>query len=208
MSIILEGEITNKLITGTNGEFSVGNFVTDIGKFKIRSTLLDQFDEGEYQARVVCNKIDLNSYMARRSGIVITEMELCIDHLEILDAEVKTITEEPIEPDASVADDEAKVKVTKAAIIPSRQGVKAIPLPSDKPDSSRPVESNAARLAPTEGTTPDDVPPEILFGHIWPLGKKVELDTTTPRPQFIKQKKHLNDLGYVFDSLTQTWSLI
>ncbi len=53
MSIILEGEITNKLITGTNGEFSVGNFVTDIGKFKIRSTLLDQFDEGEYHEAMI-----------------------------------------------------------------------------------------------------------------------------------------------------------
>jgi len=207
MSIILEGEITNKLITGTNGEFSVGNFVTDIGKFKIRSTLLDQFDEGEYQARVVCNKIDLNSYMARRSGIVITEMELSIDHLEILDAEVKTITDEPIEPDASVSDDEAKVTVTKAAIIPTRQGVQAIPLSTDKQDISKPVESKATTQTPTENTTSDDVSPETLFGHLWPLGTKVELDTTTPRPQFIKQKKHLSDQGYVFDSMTQTWSL-
>lgn len=202
MSIILEGEITNKLITGTNGEFSAGNFVTDIGKFKIRFTLLDQFDEGKYQARVVCNKIDLNSYMARRSGIVITEMELSIDHLEILDAEVKTITEDPIEPDASVSDDE--VKVTKAAIIPTRQGVQAIPLPTGKQESLKQANSETTKQAPTENTTSDDVSPEILFGHLWPLGKKVELDTTTPRPQFIKQKKHLSDHGYVFDSMTQT----
>jgi hypothetical protein len=48
LSIMLEGETTNMLITGTNGEFSVGNFVTDIGKLKIHSTLMDQFDTGEY----------------------------------------------------------------------------------------------------------------------------------------------------------------
>jgi hypothetical protein len=68
-SIILEGQISNKVIAGARGDFSVGSFNTGIGQFKIKDKLLDQFEEGDYQVRVSVTKLSLNTYVVNRTGI-------------------------------------------------------------------------------------------------------------------------------------------
>ena len=42
-----------------NGAFCVADLSTDIGEFKVKDPLLDQFDEGEYQATVWISEIYL-----------------------------------------------------------------------------------------------------------------------------------------------------
>jgi hypothetical protein len=186
--IILEGNVINKVITGANGDFSVGNFTTDIGQFKIRSTLLDQFDEGEYRVRVSVNKIDLNSYMSKRNGIIITEMELDIDHLECIEGDVKPVIDAPIEPD-----------VTATTSSPEPKPEKTVASTHGEPGQPKP--KGARKPASSDG----DADLAELFGLLWPLGDVVKLDSTTPRPLFIRQKDHLKSAGYTFNGMDQTW---
>ncbi len=200
--IILEGHVTNKVIQGVNGDFSVGNFTTDIGQFKIRSQFQDQFDEGEYQIRVSVNKIGLNSYMSRRNGIIITEMELDIENLEMLDGEIMPIDAAPIEPDASVATEdrapeqapviENNDREVEKPTIDAQSGV-------DTSDQIEPV------TQPDQASQPVDADLVSLFGHLWPLGVEVKLDSTAVRSQFIKQKDYLKENGYQFNGKNQTW---
>ncbi len=186
--IILEGNVINKVITGANGDFSVGNFTTDIGQFKIRSTLLDQFDEGEYRVRVSVNKIDLNSYMSKRNGIIITEMELDIDHLECIEGDVKPVIDAPIEPDVTETPPPLESKPEKSA-------------KNTRDDRGERKPKDSSKPAPSDG----DAELAELFGLLWPLGDVVKLDSTMPRPLFIRQKDYLKSAGYTFNGLDQTW---
>jgi len=201
--IILEGNVTNKVIQGVNGDFSVGNFTTDIGQFKIRSQFLDQFDEGEYQVRVSVNKIGLNSYMSKRNGIIITEMELDIENLEMLDGEIMPIDAAPIEPDASVATEDRSSNQKPVIETKGREAARpTIEAQSgdEKLDQTRPI------IHPDQATQPvDDADLATLFGHLWPLGVEVKLDSTAVRSQFIKQKDFLKENGYQFNGKNQTW---
>jgi hypothetical protein len=45
----VNGTLTVKKIHGAKGAFSVGDLVTEVGTFKIKDALLDQFEEGRYQ---------------------------------------------------------------------------------------------------------------------------------------------------------------
>jgi len=196
MPIILEGNITNRIIQGANGDFSVGTFCCDLGKFKIKDPLLDQFDEGEYRVRVAVQHLDIKSYPSTRNGIIITEIVAEIDAIDVIDAEIRPVEVEAVEPDASVS------SVTQAAEAPEQ-----VQSPSNTPGESDKVSSiETPRKAASEAGESDNDDLEALFGHLWPLGRTVKLDTTIPRALFIQQKQALKDRGYRFDAKTQTWS--
>ncbi len=193
--IVLEGNITNKVINGVNGDFSVGNLKTEIGQFKIRSTLLDQYDEGEYRVRVAINHLDLNSYMSKTNGITITEIVADIDHIELIDGQTKAVNTEQIEPDASVDSSEDKpAKVDKPKTVKTTPKKSSVKKPTATHEKDVTTSEDASELAE-------------LFGHLWPLGSVVKLDSTLPRPLFIRQKDHLKSVGYRFDGTDQTWHL-
>jgi len=194
--IILEGNITNKVITGANGDFSVGNFNTEVGQFKIKSQLLDQFEEGDYQVQVSVVKLSLNTYVVKRSDITITEIVADIDAINVIDADIKSVTVESIEPDASV--DEIKAdKVVKTDHQKPKKANKGKTV----------LNTQKTKIPVTPGMEGDDEKqlPE-LFGHLWPLTENVKLDTTLPRTLIIKQKDYLYNQGYTFDLKTQIWS--
>ncbi len=200
--IILEGTITNKVIKGVNGEFSVGSFNSDLGKFKIKDQLLDQFEEGEYQVRVSIRHLDIKSYHSTRNGIIITEIVADIDTISVIDAEIKSVTAESIEPDASIPDISIDKKVQ------ATQSVKAT---DDKPAKSEAKGTIVLSNKKTKTTANVNEPlasssESELFGHLWPLTDAVKLDTTLPRSMIIQQKDYLYKSGYSFDLTTQTWS--
>lgn len=193
--IILEGNITNKVINGKNGDFSVGNFQTEIGQFKIRSQLLDQYDEGEYRVKVAISHLDLNSYMSKRNGITITEIEAHIDQLEMLDEDIKLVDQESIEPDVTV-EAEAEGKMDDKAVDKA---------PVKNTVSQKPAPKVVDLVATAPASNTDEL--KNLFGVLWPLSDIVKLDSTTPRTQFIMQKDYLKQNGYKFNGLDQTWHL-
>ena len=192
--IILEGNITNKVITGRNGDFSVGNLNTEIGQFKIRNQLLDQFDEGEYRVRVSIQHLDLNSYMLKRNGITITEIEAHIDHIEVIDADIKMVETESVEPDASIEPETTDKPPTDEK-------------PEDNTNSGKTdtVKRNPEDKQASASAESDQTDLKKLFGLLWPLGDVVQLDSTTPRNQFIRQKDYLKANGYKFHSPNQSW---
>jgi hypothetical protein len=193
--ILLDGTVTNKIINGVNGDFSVGTFQTEIGKFKIRSALLDQFEEGEYSVRAAINKFDLNSYQSKRNGIIITEIEAHVDTLELIDGDIKPVDQVSIEPDASL-EKESSVTKTITADAELKKSV--------KPASGKIVLSNKKAKSHAEPQIANKAELEKLFGHLWPLGNAVKLDTTLPRPIIIKQKSYLSGC-YDFNAKTQIW---
>ena len=193
--ILLDGTVTNKIINGVNGDFSVGTFQTEIGKFKIRSALLDQFEEGEYSVRAAVNKFDLNSYQSKRNGIIITEIEAHVDTLELIDGDIKPVNQVSIEPDASLEKESSATKTVTTDTDSKKP---------EKPASGKIVLSNKKAISKAEPQNSNKAELEKLFGHLWPLGNEVKLDTTLPRPMIIKQKSYLSGC-YDFDAKTQIW---
>ena len=202
-SIILEGQISNKVIAGARGDFSVGSFNTGIGRFKIKDKLLDQFEEGDYQVRVSVTKLSLNTYVVNRTGITITEIIAEIDAIDVIDAEIKPVETESIEPDASVPD--TSNQVPKAAPAKAEKSEQQSPAVPEKAAKGKIVLSNKKAKPDGDGDEKKLDPPE-LFGYLWPLGDTLQLDKSAPRPLIIQQKQYLVKIGYKFDARTQTWS--
>ena len=140
--------------------------------------------------------------MSRRNGIIITEMELDVENLEMLDGEIMPIDEAPIEPDASLSPEDETIRKQKGE-------------PADREEPTTTIEAKPGedKLVHTgKGEQPDSVTPSnadadlvTLFGHLWPLGTEVKLDSTAVRSQFIRQKDYLKDNGYQFNGKNQTW---
>ena len=68
----VNGTLTVKKIHGAKGAFSVGDLVTEVGTFKIKDALLDQFEEGRYQGTFAISSIYLSSYIWRGKSMTDT----------------------------------------------------------------------------------------------------------------------------------------
>ena len=80
-----------------NGTFCVADLSTDIGEFKVKDPLLDQFDEGEYQATVWISEIYLAQYVAFGKGV--TEIRARLHDLQVQAQGALRRAEEQVEPD-------------------------------------------------------------------------------------------------------------
>lgn len=194
MSKLFEGSIAVKVINGRNGDFTVGTFETDLGVFKIRDPLLDQFEEGEYRVKAVINKLSINSYLAKQSGILITNIEADISSIDVLEEKKTPVQEDRIEPDVTVED---------------KSGVKeADKKPKSEPKKGKIVLGKKKKPEPVKQEGSKDEGNELadLFGHLWPLDATVSLDMAAPRQLIVKQVSELKKLGYKFDASKQRWN--
>ena len=64
MSITIEGSLRIKRIHGANGPFCVGDLSSEIGEFRVKDSVLDQFEEGVYSGRFAVSRIFPWSYSA------------------------------------------------------------------------------------------------------------------------------------------------
>jgi hypothetical protein len=126
--------------------------------------------------------------MSKRNGIIITEMELDIDHLECIEGYVKPVIDAPIEPDVTETPPPLESKPETSA-------------KNTRDDRGERKPKDSSKPAPSDG----DAELVELFGLLWPLGDVVKLDSTMPRPLFIRQKDYLKSAGYTFNGLDQTW---
>ena len=62
MPISLPGKLRIKRINGSNGSFCVGDLETEIGEFRVKDAVLDQFDEGVYTGQFWIQQIFPWSY--------------------------------------------------------------------------------------------------------------------------------------------------
>jgi hypothetical protein len=193
----INGTLTVKKINGAKGAFSVGDLVTDVGTFKVKDALLDQFEEGRYQGEFAISSIYLSSYIWR--GKAMTDIRANLVDVQL--DEVGMAAPEPSFPQSSTQDE---------------------PDPIEEEEAARPQAARSAEPA-TDTTvvvvTPSgqvDVDPALaalvkLFGA--ELGAKVwkregvKLDPTVDRGLFREQRDKLKELGYRFDPRVQAWAM-
>lgn len=186
MSITICGKLVVRQINGRRGQFSVGELITDIGSFKVKDQILDQFEQGEYKGNFVIERIFPDSYVY--FGRAVIEIRALVSEVfldEAQEGEVPDLPEhrEPDPVDQQAGSDESAQKV-----------------PAETLDAGA-----------TEQTDAADVDTDLalfgaeILGQIQG-GEPVKLDPTIERVQFRSQVRRLKEeLGYTFKAQHQTW---
>lgn len=206
MSVILEGQMTNKVINGANGDFSVGNLKTDVGLFKVRNEeLMKDLDEGEYQVKVVVCDFSINVYSSKRTGIAISEILADITALEVIDENKGPVEHRIVEPDASVEPVKTEAKAKVETPVEPKQKAKDKKPKAPIVLSNKKTAKNKVTLNDRVFDLDNDSEMSEVFGHLWPLDNAVKQDNTVNRVFLEVQRKYFDYKGYVLEFTTQTW---
>lgn len=216
MSLRIDGTLLVKKISSRNGPFCIGELHTDIGEFKVKDSIIDQFKEGRYAGKFWISQIYPHSYFA--FGKVIIEIRAKLADVQIDDeAALQKDSETAQEIDPAREETAVKPMAKPDPVAPLKPApVKAISLPQSKvstePPVAKPERASSTSQAPTEVATTDDAADLELFGEeLFELVKNkqtVKLDSTIDdRLKFRGQITRLRDFGYGFKSKTQSWEL-
>ncbi len=190
-----------------NGAFCVADLSTDIGEFKVKDPLLDQFEEGEYQATVWISEIYLSQYVAFGKGV--TEIRARLHDLQV-NAQGALRSHEQAEPDPM--DEQAPVRA--AVVAPSAETPTGLARSrsSDFSRFNKGKKDQATSVPPPRQeraqTEQDDLaslfdPEQLQAIH---NHEPVKLDATVERALLRRQAAELGQkLGYRFDAKQQTW---
>ncbi|GKS73301.1 DUF3275 family protein [Acidovorax sp. SUPP950] len=194
-----------KKMTGRNGDFCVADLQSDIGEFKVKDALLDQFDDGEYTGTVWISEIYLAQYISFGKGV--TEIRARLHDLQLDGARERPHDHEPLEPDpvdevaTAVAPAPAPIAVTAPAPEESRLGKLRERLATvgkkPAPPAPEPVEKR---------DDSDDREMAVLFGELWlsiEAREPVKLDPTVERSVLRAQSAAIRQLGYSLDPIKQ-----
>ena len=188
--IQLPGTLSIKHVHGSHGIFAVGDLVTDVGEFKIKDPLLDQFEEGKYQGRFLISKISPSSYFF--GGKAVIEVRAWLADIFLDQADEGPAEPTPVEPDP--VDEPVAVGL-------------AVQAPAES--SSAPSEPVALPPIELECVTDEEKHDyELLGAESYPLfaGRApIRLLPEVGREQFTRQRLRLKEVGYTFDPLTKTW---
>ena len=208
MSITIEGSLRIKRINGANGPFCVGDLNSEIGEFRVKDSVLDQFEEGVYAGRFTVSRIFPWSYSA--NGRMVLEVRAKLDDLQISDGSEQVIPESPQEPDpadepkaqsAGVAALEDPAPATATGTAAQTEATEA----TETADAeSEPAQQECAAPGPETGD-------EALFGEeLFALvaeREPVKLDPNIDdRRRFRQQRDRLkHGLDYGFIAEQQAW---
>lgn len=189
MSITIPGVLNVKSIQGRNGTFSVGDLRTEIGEFRIKDTLLDEFEPGQYTGRFVISQIFPQSYSWQ--GRVSIEVRAKLQEILLDNADVGSEpVVEPPEPDP--LDEEAGSPSPRQSRHSRKKAVPAAPLATDA--SPQPgTDSNTSLFDPEVQALVD-------------AGDMVKLDPAVDRNLFRRQRDQLKALGFTFNPASQSWT--
>lgn len=200
MTISFKGTmLVKKIRQGRNGPFCVADLLTEVGEFKAKDPLLDQFDEGEYRGTFWVSEFYLYQYVA--FGRAVTEMRVRLQDLQV-DAkrDLQHDQAESSEPDPA---DEPPVPTLQR-----RNAAQAAKPAANKLKTAG--SGSASKKKPTTSLTAED---HALFGdEIFALlqarERTIKLDPTIgDRIRFRNQAARMGTLGYAFRAQTQTWHL-
>ena len=187
-----------------NGAFSIADLTTEFGEFKVKDPLLEQFEEGEYEATVWISEIFLGTYVAY--GKTVTEIRARLHDLQVHTEDHKPAPSELIEPDP--IDEQEPVRLPK----PQPEPVQASKSSSDAAGGDRRWDQfkkpRKGKNAPTE--TPVQAPAvespydEETLAAI-ERREPIEIDLSVDRALLRRQLQGLKDLGYRFDSIRKLW---
>ncbi|MDR2452364.1 MAG: DUF3275 family protein [Candidatus Accumulibacter sp.] len=191
--ITLPGQLSIRTIHGRNGDFNVGRLATSIGEFVIKNAELDQYEEGRYDGSFVIVEIRPASYVA--GGRMVIEVRAVLGGMtlsnidELSGDEAQGLSLQEVDP----VDEESAPSAAQPQA-PAREKRD----PRDPLVDTTPFGSEPAPLSP-------NAEDEALFGHLWPLGDVVQLDSTVGRLTLRAQRDRLKALGYRVDPLSQDW---
>lgn len=212
-----------KIRQSRNGAFCIADLSTDIGEFKVKDPILEQFDEGEYQATVWISEIFLGQYISY--GKAVTEIRARLHDMHVQSAGV--LGEPRLEiPEPDPLDEPAPLRVG-ADTHADPENVPGTPPPSTR--KTKDLRDLKAKLAginkraskagetEAEANTSDAPAAEpvnpvdhaLLFGNeIWAhiQGRTiVKLDPTVDRALLRRQTAMMHTLDYTFDPKRQAW---
>ena len=200
--IAIPGRLTVREITGRKGKFVVGDLTTEIGNFKVKDTLLDQFEPGVYSGTFMVLNIYPDSYIWQ--GRVTTEIRAKIHeiHLDHEDKDPPASEQAAPEPDPAEQAQGGNDSTPPA------------PPPTAQPKASAPLATTPAplpeELAPGGAEAGNTDPDMKLFGpelyQAVQTGSQVKLDPTIDRTQFRAQRDRLKALGFQFEAASQSWT--
>lgn len=179
MSIQIQGTLSIKAVNGRSGSFCVGDLITDIGTFKVKDAILDQYPAGEYVGAFVVDEIYPSSYTWRGKVWVEVRAKLSAIHVDNQPEETPDVEALPeaVEPDPA---DEA--------VTPQPEPHSAVVEHQEAPDA--------------EPSLFDAETQDLISA-----GKPVKLDPTVDRGLFRAQRDALKGHGYRFDASKQMWEL-
>ncbi len=179
--IRIQGKLSIKQVSGRSGSFCVGDLITDIGTFKVKDAILDQYSAGDYEGAFVIDEIYPSSYTWRGKVWVEVRARLSAIHVESEPDTPDTETlSEAVEPDPA---DEVPMAMTRAdAADTGAERVEAV--------------TNVSTRAMFDDETQSSIDQV----------KPVKLDPTVDRGLFRAQRDALKALGYRFDASTQLWT--
>lgn len=201
MSVTVEGSLRIKRIQGANGPFCVGDLLTEIGEFRVKDPVLDQFEEGNYTGRYIIQRIFSWSYTS--NGRLVVEIRARLADLHVQSGVEGAVPDTPVEPDPA---DEAPAGSTagsnEKARRPDEEGG---PLPSAV-QGDEPAPTDVQRSAASV-----EAPDLQLFGdELYALvaaRQPVKLDPAIDdRRHFREQRNRLKSgLDYGFVPEEQVW---
>nr|WP_145550103.1 DUF3275 family protein [Variovorax boronicumulans] len=207
-----------KIQQSKNGPFAVANLFTEIGEFKVKDVLLDQFDEGEYQCTVWISEIYLGQYIAW--GRAVAEVRAKLHDIRVDSAsELDKASQEPPEPDP--IDEVEPPRATRKLERPVQQPAPKPPkdagnegAPGGLADLKAKLQGIGRKAKPEPELTAEAklaVDFVALYGEeLWSRIERrepVKLDPTADRAVFRQQAATLRQqLSYEFDPLQQTFN--
>ena len=206
--ITLPGSLSIKKINGTRGAFCVGELHTEIGEFRVKSTILDQFEEGRYTGQFALTRIYPNAYTY--FGKMVVEIRAEISDLQLDDEgdQAPKTESAPSEPDP--LDEVAAPAAAPQPAVPQAEA--PAPAQDEAGPERAPIEAEPGSWSVVGD---DDVPPaetdpdRELFGAelhaAVASGGPVKLDPSVDRAKFRLQRDRLKALGYRFDAAGQAW---
>lgn len=182
-----------KRVKGRNGPFGIADLSTDFGQFKVKDSILDQFEEGSYEVTAWIEEIYMGQYVAY--GKAITEIRARLRDLQVLTEDQQPAPEEPIEPDP-IEEEGSSVPepVTPELTAPER----------DKRWDKFKKPKEEVAPAPAADESADDLFDDETWGAI-ERAMPIKLDASVERALLRRQTTALKERGYRFDAKQQTW---
>ena len=193
--IRITGTLAVKTIKGSRGLFAVGELQTEVGTFKVKDQILDQYEPGRYEGEFLVSRIYPSSYIV--GGRAVIEVRAEIQSVFLNTHDDTPVPEVPvIEPDPL---DELSSPPTLSSAEKSQPELpKSIAHLSDA--------ELLAELSPSDADVDAKLFGAELFAIVQARGV-VKLDPTVDRANFRLQRDRLKALGYRFDAAGQDWIL-
>jgi len=194
--IQIEGRLTIKSMKGSRGTFCVGELVTDIGTFKVKDQVLDQYEEGTFHGNFMLSQVYLVSYMY--FGRFNVEMRAKISEMTLEEADgrlVKPTASQSFDPDP--LDEKSSAQEAGGAAA------------HDTDTQAKMAPGSSVSIPAIDSASTDD---RDLFGSeihaLIERGEPIKLDPTIDRAVFRVQRDRLKQKGYSFEPTLQQWLMV